>query len=79
VRNEGEMQQALENLKFWERAPQDRRLRPPRIQSRLAHRARPQASAHHFRGHHPLGLDRKESRGGHFREDFPDKSAEAPR
>ena len=22
-------------------------------------------------------LDRKESRGGHFREDFPDKSAEA--
>ena len=44
---------------FWERAAQGRRDRKPRLQSRLAYRARPAESAHGFRSHHARGFGTK--------------------
>ena len=74
VRREDEMLRALEGLeRLWEARPACRRHRPPRIQSRLAHRARPYQSAHRLRSITRSALERKESRGAHFREDLPDK------
>ena len=77
VRNEGEMQQALENLdKLQERASQA---------AVYGHREYNPGWHTALDLKHLLtiseaitlaALDRKESRGGHFREDFPDKSAE---
>ena len=56
VRTESEMKTGAREARGHESARgQGRRLRPSRIQPRLAHRARPQASPHHFRSHCHVG------------------------
>ena len=56
VRRQEEMEKALDGIKqLWSRADKVAVARQPRIQSRLAHRARPQTSADRFRSHHALG------------------------
>ena len=49
--------------------------RQPDVQRRMAYRDRPAQPADGFRGSHPFGPDRKESRGAHFRDDYPNKDA----
>jgi len=77
VRNEGEMAQALEKLGgFWERAKKaavhGHREYNPGWHTALDLKHLLTVSEAITRS----ALSRKESRGGHFREDFPDKSAE---
>jgi succinate dehydrogenase / fumarate reductase flavoprotein subunit len=77
VRNEGEMQQALQNLgKLWQRAGQTavygHREYNPGWHTALDLKHLLTVSEAITRA----ALSRKESRGGHFREDFPDKSTE---
>jgi succinate dehydrogenase / fumarate reductase flavoprotein subunit len=78
VRNEGEMQQALQNLgRLWERAGKvavyGHREYNPGWHTALDLKHLLTVSEAITRS----AADRKESRGGHFREDFPDKSPEA--
>ena len=77
VRNEGEMQQALENLgKMKDRAEHvavyGHREYNPGWHTALDLKHLLTIAEATTRA----ALERKESRGGHFREDFPDKSAE---
>jgi succinate dehydrogenase / fumarate reductase flavoprotein subunit len=76
VRNEGEMQQALQNLSgMWDRAGKvavyGHREYNPGWHTALDLKHLLTISEATTRA----ALERKESRGGHFREDFPDKSA----
>ena len=78
VRNEGEMQQALQNLQgLWERADKTavygHREYNPGWHTALDLKHLLTVAEAITRA----AIDRKESRGGHFREDFPDKSVEA--
>ncbi len=77
VRNEGEMQQALQNLgSLWQRAGQTavygHREYNPGWHTALDLKHLLTVAEAITRS----AIDRKESRGGHFREDFPDKSGE---
>ena len=77
VRTEGEMQQALGNLDgFWDRAGKTavygHREYNPGWHTALDLKHLLTISEAITRS----ALERKESRGGHFREDFPDKSGE---
>ena len=57
------------------RAPRRRR-RPSRVQPRLARRARSAQPADRLGGDHARRrIERRESRGGHFRDDYPAKDA----
>jgi succinate dehydrogenase / fumarate reductase flavoprotein subunit len=76
VRTESEMQHALTELGSLKARGKGGRHRASRIQSRVAHLDRLEESPDGVRGDHAIGIERKESRGGHFREDFPDKAAE---
>ena len=76
VRNEAEMRKALEGIQGLQGARgEGRRRRQPRVQPGLAHGARSGEPADLRRGDRQSALERKESRGGHFREDHPDKDA----
>ena len=76
VRTEAEMQQALDGSpRSRQRAAKRRRRRQPRVQPGLAHGARPAEPADRSEAITRVGLERKESRGGHFRDDYPDKDA----
>ena len=74
VRREDEMQAALKVQRALGTRGSGRRGWKSRIQSRLAHRARPAEFCSPFRKRsRARHLERKESRGAQFREDYPEK------
>ena len=75
VRKEDEMQRRSTGWKSCsERAAKVQRDGQPRVQPRLAHRAGPAQPADRLRGGHAGRASlRKESRGGQFRDDYPEK------
>ncbi len=75
VRREAELQEASTGSRRLRRAGRPgRRRRQPRVQQRLAHGRRSPQPAHGLaRRSRRAALERKESRGAHFRDDFPAK------
>ena len=72
------MEQALEEIAVLKkRAAKVGVYGKPRVQPRLAHGARSRQPAHRLRSRRDrAALERKESRGGHFRDDYPEQGCE---
>ena len=74
VRREDEMQQALDGLAaLRDRAARVSACRQPRIQSGMAHGARPVEPAHRCGSSHPLGHRAEGEPRRTFRDDYPEK------
>ena len=73
VRNEEEMLRALEVIKDLKSAPIKCELMETVNTTRVAYRPGFEQSVHGLGSHYSFGHRKKESRGAHFREDYPEK------